>query len=94
MREFEWDENKSRANLLKHNISFNEAITVFKNKESVVYKYKSKIVGGETRYLSLGLYKKSTVIAVVHTVRRNKIRIISARPASRRERTIYEKKIG
>lgn len=85
--EFEWDGLKNEANQLKHNISFEEAATVF---ESVyLTKIDKRKECSEIRLLTLGVVKRVIVVVVVHTDRNGKIRIISARRAKSKERKVY-----
>ena len=85
--EFEWDETKNQMNIKKHGISFEQAKTIFNyqvlNQTNDRYDY------GEIREISLGLLKGRTIIAVVHTTREDKLRIISARKANKNEREAY-----
>lgn len=89
---FEWDEGKARANLAKHGISFDAAVKVFDdpNRFSDI----DRVVGGETRWLTVGRVGFVTVIFVAHTDRSSDdeviVRIISARRADRYERQAYE----
>lgn len=90
---FEWDEQKNRTNIIKHGISFQEAIEIFKDPNLLTYK-DNRFNYEETRELSIGqlfLPKQPViVILVVHTDRNGVTRIISARRASRKERKIYD----
>ena len=86
---FEWDASKARSNFKKHRVSFEEATTIFGDPMAITIE--SSVVGGEKRLVTIG--RSSTgrfVIVVVHTDRNDRIRIISARPASRAERKQYE----
>ena len=85
--EFEWDEAKNAANRAKHGISFDEAVQVFASH----YATRPARPGpdGEIRWKVLGPLKRGVIAAVIHTDRRGRIRIISARPAKRKERRIY-----
>ena len=85
---FEWDEKKNRRNIQKHGISFEQAQTVFAGE--VITVEDDRFDYGETRFLSIGLLEGLAVIAVVHTDRNGKLRIISARPATRKERRLYD----
>lgn len=85
IRSFEWDDNKRRDNVAKHGIDFAEAIQVFDDTRQ--YTYRSRHVA-ESRYVSVGRVG-GVLVAVVFTPRGNKIRIISARVARRRERDRY-----
>lgn len=86
---FEWDETKNQSNIAKHGISFEQAKTIFDGKVlTLPGKYK-----GEKREVGIGLYADEILIVVVHTDRMGITRIISARPAKRKERALYEKEI-
>ena len=89
MLTFEWDANKARANLTKHAVSFQEATTVFGDPVSITIPdpAHSQV---ESRFIILGRSHQGRILVVVHTERGDSIRIISARPASRRERKNYE----
>ncbi len=87
---FEWEETKAAANLRKHKVSFEEASTVFEDDLSLTGRDPDHSVG-EYRFVTFGLSAANRVLAVSHTERSGKIRIISARPATRAERRIYEK---
>jgi len=86
---FEWDGAKARANLKKHRVSFEEATTVFGDPLAITIE--STVPSTEKRYVTIGhCATGDVVIVVVHTDRNDRIRIISARPASRAERRQYE----
>lgn len=86
---FEWDPKKAIANLLKHDVSFEEAETVFSDPLSLtVHDPKHSI--GENRYIITGFSILGRQIVVAHTDRGDRIRIISARLATRSERRKYE----
>ena len=87
--EFEWDPKKSAANERKHNITFQEASTVFGDTLAMTYADPDHSKG-EQRYLTFGLSKYNRLLVVAHTERREKTRIISARSMDRKERRIYE----
>lgn len=88
--EFEWDEQKARKNLRKHGISFEEAVTVFSDWESLTIPDPAHSVG-EQRYLLLGMSSHGNVLVVSHAERGDNMRIISARRATARERRQYVK---
>jgi uncharacterized DUF497 family protein len=83
MGAFEWDPDKDAKNRAKHGISFDEAATIF---EGPVLSYPDDDPDDEVRERSIGLLNGQTVICVIHTDRGKKIRIISARKATRNER--------
>lgn len=86
---FEWDPAKAAANVPKHGVSFDEASTVFGDVLSVSGR-DLEHSAGEVRYVTLGLSSEGRILVVCHTDRRNIIRIFSARPATRKEKKIYE----
>ncbi len=87
--EFEWDDEKSLSNRKKHGVSFHEAATVFGDPLAITFSDPDHSVG-EHRFLTFGLSMRNRLLAVIHTERHGKTRIISARQATRYERTIYE----
>ncbi len=88
--QFEWDYQKARKNLRKHRISFEEASTVFGDPLSIAIPDPLHSAS-EDRFVIIGESVQRKLIVVVHTDRHNKIRIISARIATRREKENYEK---
>jgi uncharacterized DUF497 family protein len=87
--EFEWDEEKARRNLKKHRVSFDEASSVFGDTLSSTFHDPDHSVG-EDRYNTIGRSDRGRIIIVSHTDRGGRIRIISSRLATRRERKAYE----
>jgi uncharacterized protein len=87
--EFEWNPEKAAINLRKHNISFQEAATVFDDSLSVTFPDPDHSVG-ENRYVIIGMSRLGQLLVVSHTDRENRTRIISARKATRQERRFYE----
>jgi uncharacterized protein len=85
--QFEWDENKNRSNLAKHNLSFQAATEVFFS--ICLTAADTRTDYGEKRWISVGEISPHTVIVVVYTIRDEKYRIISARKANDRERRKY-----
>ena len=90
--EFEWDERKNEANIKKHGINFFEAARVFEDVKRLEF-YDEAHSLYEERYNVIGYVRD--VLFVVYTERDNfvekqeRIRIISARPATERERRMY-----
>lgn len=86
---FEWDKNKASQNLNKHGVSFEEASTVFGDplSRTIADPLHSD---DEDRFIILGESHLSRLVVVVFTDRGEKIRIVSARRATRRERKDYE----
>jgi uncharacterized protein len=87
--EFEWNPDKAVINLKKHNISFQEATTVFDDSLSVTFPDPDHSIG-EDRYVIIGMSRLGQLLVVSHTDRENRTRIISARRATRQERRFYE----
>lgn len=87
--EFEWNPDKAKLNLEKHGISFQEATTVFNDPLSVTFPDPDHSIG-ENRYVIIGVSKFGQLLVVSHTDRGEKVRIISARKATRQERRFYE----
>lgn len=85
--EFEWDENKNRANQRKHDISFDEAADIFRY--PMYEQIDSRTDYGEIRYIGIGRNRYFVILSVVYTERGNLIRIISARRANKVEKDIY-----
>ncbi len=87
--EFEWNPDKAILNLEKHGVSFQEAATVFNNPLSVTFPDPDHSIG-ENRYVIIGISRFERLLIVAHTDRGEKVRIISARKATRQERRFYE----
>ena len=86
---FSWDRGKAEANLEKHGVSFEEASTAFGDPLSLTV-HDPGHSDDETRFVLVGLSFTGTLLVVVHSERKEGIRIISAREATRRERRDYE----
>ena len=87
--QFEWNQDKANLNLKKHGVSFNEASTVFNDTLSVTFPDPDHSYGKE-RYVIIGLSSARRILIVPHTDREDRVRIISAREATRNERRFYE----
>jgi uncharacterized protein len=87
--EFEWDLDKERSNLERHGVDFTEAATVFGDPLELAISDPDHSVG-EFRFLSIGHSARNRILVVSYTEREDRIRIISARTASPRERRQYE----
>lgn len=90
--EFEWDDKKARTNLKKHGVSFEEASTVFGDPMARTI-HDPAHSDEEDRYVILGESHRQRLLVVAFTDRESRIRIISARTATRRERKTYEEGI-
>jgi len=87
---FEWDTDKDKENIKKHGICFDLAKTVFYNENRIELFDEKHSNRGEERYITIGMIKEETkLILLVYTVRKNNIRIISARAAGAREKEAY-----
>jgi hypothetical protein len=87
--EFEWDLQKAESNLAKHGISFHEAGTVLSDPLALTFE-DPDFISGEYRFITFGVSKLNNHIVMSHVDRDNKIRIISARRMTKKERKIYE----
>jgi uncharacterized DUF497 family protein len=90
---FEWDARKARRNSTIHGVSFDEASTAFRDPLSKTIPDPLHSVD-EERFVLLGRSHRNRLLVVVHTERGDRIRLISARRASHRERVRYEESKG
>jgi uncharacterized protein len=86
---FEWDRRKDSANQRKHRVSFIEAITVFGDPLSITIPDPNYAID-EERLVIIGMSSEQGLLVVVHTVRGERIRLISARSATKHERRAYK----
>ena len=86
---FDWDKGNVTKNWEKHKVSYIECEEVFFNTPFIVESDKTH-PSTEDRFYILGKTDKDRLLFIVFTVRKNKIRVISARNMSRKERKIYE----
>lgn len=92
--EFEWDAEKERINIAKHGLDFSTAALVFAD-PSRIERFDELHSIYEDRYITIGQINGiAVVVVVVYTERRDAIRIISARLATRREKEVYYGKKG
>jgi uncharacterized protein len=84
---FEWDEDKARANLKNHGVTFVEAAEVFLDP---FYQFGDASRNDEEREFILGYSLSQRILLVVYVERDDRTRIISARPATYYERKLYE----
>ncbi len=87
--QFAWDREKARRNLKKHEVSFDEAVTVFYDTLSATFKDPDHS-DDEQRLITIGYSSRSRLLVVAHAERGEIIRIISARPATTHERKRHE----
>ena len=85
--EIEFDPAKARANLAKHRVSFAHAEQVLRDPNAVTIEDPDAL--GEQRFVTLGMDALGRILVVVHTPRGDRIRLISARKASRGEAEQY-----
>jgi uncharacterized DUF497 family protein len=85
--EFEWDSNKAESNLRKHGVRFAEAMTAFEDEAMLTI---ADDRADEERFVALGLSSLGRLLVVIYTARGRRIRIISARKATRTGRSAYE----
>ncbi len=91
---FEWDVVKARANIIKHDVSFEEASTIFKDSNALSLYDAAHSSSFEDRYITIGIASTGRILVVVHNfyVLTNKdsvVRIISSRKATKKERNCY-----
>ena len=87
--EFEWDIAKAEANIKKHGVDFAEAMTVFGDPLELTISDPDHSEG-EFCFLSIGRSARGILVVVAYTERQGRIRIISAREATPKERRKYE----
>ncbi len=85
---FQWDEGNSEKNWRRHQVTQVEAEQVFFNRP-VLVSGDPKHSGSEVRYFALGRTDADRKLAIAFTLRGSSLRVISARPMSRRERRVY-----
>ena len=90
---YEWDGEKARANVRKHGVSFEEAATIFLDRSALTFPDPDHSVS-EEREITIGHSVGHQVVFVSHCPRGNRVGIISARKATKRERRQYEEGIG
>jgi len=86
---FEWDRRKEAANRRKHGVGFAEASTVFDDPLSITIPDPDHVID-EERLVIIGMSSTRSLLIVVHTIRGERIRLISARSATNHERRNYE----
>ncbi len=86
---FEWDPEKAKENLKTHGISFDEASTAFGDTLSLAI-YDPLHSDEEDRFVLIGNSHRHRLLVLVHTERADRVRLISARKATKKERKQYE----
>jgi uncharacterized DUF497 family protein len=87
--DFEWDEAKAESNERKHGVSFIEAMTVFADPLSLTG-HDPDHSDDEDRYITMGLSAAERLLVISHAERGERVRLINARTATRREQKDYE----
>jgi uncharacterized DUF497 family protein len=91
MMNITWDPNKAEINFKKHGIRFSDAEMVLYDASAMTIE--EQIIADEPRFVTVGMDAFGRILAVVYSYRLDTIRLISARKATRRERTKYEEGI-
>ena len=89
MKPFDWNPEKARINLQKHQVDLEEASTIFDDPQFITF-LDEEHSAEEERYITIGLSNKNRLLMVAHTELENTIRIISARKATRNEEKFYQ----
>ena len=84
---FEWDDEKAKSNLAKHGVAFEEARLIFSD-PGFVDEPDDTMAYGEERYRALGM-ANGRLMAVCYSLREDRVRIITARLANRKEHRDY-----
>lgn len=87
--EFEWDQRKAVSNFTKHGVTFDEAITVFHDPLYLDF-FDPDHSHDEYRYIIIGQSSNKRLLIVSYTEYGERVRIISARETTRKERKDYE----
>ncbi len=90
---YEWDAEKARVNRRKHRISFEDAATVFLDPLALTFSDPDHS-SDEVREITIGRTTQQQIVFISHCPRGDRVRIISARKATRGERKQYEEGIG
>ena len=88
---YQWDPAKVTANIKKHGVEFADAVGVFDDPGAITIEDPDS--EREQRFLAIGLDVLGRLIVVAFTYRGDDLRLISARKATRKEISIYEKRI-
>ena len=88
--EFEWDGGNSNKSFKKHRVSDQEAEEAFFDQKKV-HHTDAIHSQSEQRYILIGTSKSKKILYIAYTIRKNKIRIISARMLNKKEKYLYEK---
>lgn len=92
--EFEQDEGNKQKNWIKYHVKDEEAEEPFFSEEKVIAEDILHSSEQEARYILIGKTKQVRILFIAYTIRKGKIRIISARDADKKEVSLYEKAIS
>ena len=90
LMDYQWDPQKATTNRTKHGIDFADAVGVFEDPRALTLR--EQYISDEQRFVTLGMDFLGRHLVVAYTHRREAIRLISARRATRREQQNYERK--
>ena len=90
---FEWDPSKAQSNLVKHNIAFDSAVSVFKDRDAISI-FDDEHSANDDRWVTIGMDFETRTLVVVHTFialdnDNCNVRVITARKATKNEQKIY-----
>lgn len=91
---FEWDKGNQEKNWLTHKVTIEEAEDAFYDEERLLINDIKHSDQWEERYILFGKSKKGKMLFIAFTIRKNKVRVISARNADKKEVKFYEKAIN
>lgn len=87
---FDWDRWNIQKNELKHGVAAVEAESAFADERHVLFRDNKHSTEKEERFVLYGRSMEDQILMIGFTLRRGKVRIITARPASQKERKVYE----
>jgi uncharacterized protein len=85
----QWDPAKARTNLRKHGVRFADAVTALEDEKAISIRDEDE---DEDRWVTIGMDSLARILVVVFTWRDEEVRMISARPATRRESRQYQER--
>ena len=88
---FEWDQWNIQKNEVKHGVSMLEAESLFYDIDLIIFPDSKHSTIHERRFIAYGRCYAERILMCAFTIREEKVRIISVRPASKKEKSIYEK---
>src|SRR5678809_546405 len=89
--EFDWDDGNFEKNWIKHKVTAQEAEEVFADEHKTVF-LNIKHLGKELRFFIIGTTYSNRLLSIAYTERNEKVRVISARDANKKEVKIYEER--